>query len=229
MVGAKDQTQPFQAVMFDMDGVIVDSQIYWHKIKRDHILPAVIEGELPAPEETTGMNYKKTYDYLNANYTVTTDREKYLSLYNEAAVDIYKQHAALMNGFRDLCSAIREANYANAVVSSADAEWIEWVVDRFDLKFDHKVSATAAPCRGKPNADIYEYAAGLFDLEPGSCIAIEDSEHGIQAASDAGATVIGYRGEANDDLELETADAVVSGPDDLRATLSRRLDIDITC
>jgi HAD superfamily hydrolase (TIGR01509 family) len=216
-------------VLFDMDGVIVDSEIYWETFEDERILPTVLgeSGQRPAPGETTGMNFREIYAHLEANYDVQVEREEFLDLYDRTAREIYTEHAALMPGFRELCADLREAGVTVAVVSSSPHEWIAIVTDRFDLAFDTIVSAEDIEGPGKPEPDVYEYAADLLGVSPGECIVVEDSQHGTRAAARAGAGVIGYRGAANADLDLPAADAVVSGPEQLRATLSDQLNAEI--
>ena len=217
-------TSDARAILFDMDGVIVDSEVYWHELEQRRILPEALGNDHPDPDETTGMNFREIYDYLDANYEVRVERSEFLSLYERTAREIYTQKASLMAGFRELCAELREAGVTIGVVSSSPHEWISLVTDRFDLAFDAIVSAEDIDGPGKPEPAVYEYAAAVIEVEPSQCLVVEDSVHGTRAASRAGATVIGYRGAANADLDLPAADVVVSSPEELRAELHRRVD-----
>jgi HAD superfamily hydrolase (TIGR01509 family) len=212
-----------------MDGVIVDSEVYWAEFEDERILPKVLgeNGERPEPGEITGMNFREIYAHLAANYNVQVDEEEFVDLYDRTAREIYTEHASLMPGFRELCADLSEAGVIVAVVSSSPHEWISIVRERFDLDFDTAVSAEDVDGLGKPEPDVYEYAADLLEVSPRDCTIVEDSQHGTRAAARAGATVIGYRGEANADLDLPAADTVVSDPEELRAELSRQLDTGI--
>lgn len=219
-------TRDARAVLFDMDGVIVDSEVYWHEFEEERILPTVLndDAERPGAEETTGMNFREIYNHLDANYDVRVEKSAFVSLYERTAREIYTEHATLMNGFCELCADLREKGATVGVVSSSPQSWIAVVRDRFDLDFDAVVSAEDIDGPGKPEPDVYEHAARVIDVEPRECIVIEDSAHGTRAAARAGTTVIGYRGEANADLTLPAADVVVSGPEELRAEVERRLE-----
>ena len=221
-------TDENRAVLFDMDGVIVDSEVYWKEFEDERILPRVLgeSGERPAEGETTGMNFREIYVHLDANYDVQVEKEAFVSLYDRTAREIYTEHASLMPGFRELCADLNEAGVIVAIVSSSPHEWISIVRERFDLDFDTVVSAEDVDSPGKPEPDVYEYAADLLGIGPRDCIVVEDSKHGTRAAAQAGTKVIGYRGEANADLSLPAAVTVVSGPEELRAELHRRLDIE---
>lgn len=215
-----------RAVLFDMDGVIVDSEIYWHETEERRILPAVLgDGEeRPDPEETTGMNFREIYDYLAANYETRVEKSEFVALYERTAREIYTEKATLMTGFHDLRADLREGDVTVGVVSSSPPEWISLVTERFDLAFDAVVSAEDITGPGKPEPAVYDHAADVVGVEPRGCIVVEDSVNGTRAAARAGMTVIGYRGAANAEIELPAADVVVSGPEELRAELRRRLE-----
>jgi HAD superfamily hydrolase (TIGR01509 family) len=210
-----------------MDGVIVDSEVYWHELEETRILPATLGEDRPDPNETTGMNFREIYDYLDANYDPQVGKEEFVSLYDRTAREIYRDRASLMPGFRELCTRLYEAGVTVGVVSSSPQAWIDIVRERFGLSFDAIVSAEDVDGPGKPQPDIYEFAAEGIGVKPSECLVVEDSVNGTCAADRAGMAVIGYRGAANADLELPAADVVVSGPEELRAELGRRLDVEV--
>jgi HAD superfamily hydrolase (TIGR01509 family) len=215
------------AVLFDMDGVLVDSERYWEAFEAE-FYPEVVEGERPAREETTGMNYRDTYDYLEAEYGTTVTRAEFTARFETAAEGIYGDRVSLMDGAVDLVAAIRAAGLHVAVVSSSPSAWIDDVVERFDLgPFDDLVSAEDVEGPGKPAPGIYEHAAAELGVDPADCVVIEDSVNGIRAAVEAGTYVIGYRTPDNEGVDLSAADAVVDGPDGLRARLAGLSGVDL--
>lgn len=208
-----------RAILFDMDGVLVDSERYWVEADAEHIFPAAGVPETSI-EETTGLNYHETYEYLDGEYDTDIDREEFVALNEEIAEEIYADRVALMDGFRDLCGTLRDRGVALAVVSSSPRAWIEAVLDRFDLTgFDAIVSAEDLSEPGKPEPHIYRHAASDLGVDPENCVAVEDSTNGIEAATRAGMGCIGYRNTTDEDLDQSAADATVSGPRELRAEL----------
>nr|WP_266079634.1 HAD family phosphatase [Haladaptatus caseinilyticus] len=212
-MGAKSMN----AVLFDMDGVIVNSEDFWVELEEETIFPQVLEADVEAGE-ITGMNYREIYDYLDSKYETTATKEEFIAIYDEAATKLYGEHVSLMDGFHDLLADLRERETEIALVSSSPHHWIEIVLDRFDLDFAEVVSAEDIDAPGKPEPAIYEYAAGLLDRHADECTAVEDSEHGVQSAARAGAYCIGYPNGAKE-LDLSAADVVVSSPAELRAEL----------
>lgn len=213
-------------VLFDMDGVIVDSENYWVEREREELLPAVVEEDVPV-SEITGMNYKEIYEYLDSNYTTLVDRPEYIDRFEEIANEIYTEHAELMPGFRELLDALHDDGVRTAIVSSSPPDWIETVTERFDLEgFDEIVSAEHIDGPGKPEPAIYEHAAREMGVEPADCIVVEDSEHGVESAAAAGAYTIAYETPTNDDHDHSAADESVSGPEELRERLLALCDAD---
>ena len=220
--GRARRTTAMEAVLFDMDGVIVDSERYWPEYEEERILPAAdLSGAEPG--DTTGMNYKEICGYLTENYDTAVGADELQGIDEECAADIYTERAELMDGFRDLCGTLRDRGVRVAIVTSSPPDWIEMVCDRFDLTgFDATISAEEIDGPGKPEPDIYRRAAEAVGVDPADCIAVEDSVHGVASATAAGTTCIGYRGGSDRDLDLSAADAVVDGPQELRAELLAR-------
>ncbi|MFC7213989.1 HAD family hydrolase [Saliphagus sp. GCM10025334] len=214
-----------RAVLFDMDGVLVDSEDYWVTLEREELLPQVVPNQDVAVAEITGMNYREIYDYLDAEYETAVSREEFLDLFEDAAETLYRDHVALLEGTYDLLDELEERDVPRAIVSSSPHDWIDVVLERFDLagRFDAVVSAEEIDGPGKPEPDVFEYAAAELGVDPGECVVLEDSEHGIRAAARAGTTCIAYEIDAHDDVDYSPADAVVETPRELREAVLERV------
>ncbi|RZH67314.1 HAD family hydrolase [Natrinema altunense] len=216
------------AVLFDMDGVLVDSEDYWVEFQREEILPATVPDEDVAVAETSGMNFREIYDYLDDEYGAAISREAFVQRFTEAAEEIYTERAALLDGLHALLAELDDRGVPTALVSSSPHEWIGMVTERFDLEneFDHVISADDIDAASKPAPDIFEYAAAEIGVPAEDCVVVEDSENGIEAAARAGTVVIAYRIDAHGDIDRSPADEVVASPAALREctlTLAERL------
>jgi HAD superfamily hydrolase (TIGR01509 family) len=209
-----------KAVLFDMDGVIVNSERYWVEIEEEEILPSAVEGSADT-SETTGMNFREIYDYLEERNEMTASKEEFVDRYQQAARDIYGEKVELQANFRDLVADIREDGRTVALVSSSPHDWIDRMLDRFDLRdsFDRTISAEEIDAKSKPDPDVYEYAAEEVGVEPTDCTAVEDSTNGVKSAKAAGMQTVGYRNQSDDELDLSEADAVAESPEELREIL----------
>ncbi len=203
-----------------MDGVIVNSERYWVETEQTDILPSAVSGSADT-SETTGMNFREIYDYLEARHEMTASKDEFVARYEEAARDIYGEKVDLQANFRDLVADLRAEGRTVALVSSSPHDWISRMLDRFDLResFDRVISAEEIDAKSKPEPDVYEYAAEQVGVAPEACIAVEDSENGVESAERAGMRVVGYRNQSDERLDLSAADAVAESPEELRSIL----------
>ena len=209
------------AVLFDMDGVLVDSERFWHAFEDDWVFAEATEGT-PERDEITGRNYREIYDYLTEEYGTTVSKEEFIARYDEHAMEVvYGDGVTLMDGAEQLFEDLR-GECKVAIVSSAPQAWISVVRERFDLDpLDLVLSADDIDDPGKPEPYIYEHAAAELGFTPEDCVVVEDSYNGVLAASRAGTYVLAYRTPENQDVDHSAADEVVEGPEELRAALSR--------
>lgn len=210
-----------EAVIFDMDGVIVDSEQYWHEMEGplfQEVTPEGIDIE-DAKRMATGRNFREIYEILDEEYGVTVSREEFLQRYYSVADTIYNERAEVMDGFHELLTSLHEHGVTIALVSSSPREWIDTVMNRFDIDgFNLIVSADTLKVdgvieKGKPHPAVYRHAAERLGITPQDCVVVEDSDNGIEAAKRAGMHCIGYR---NDSPE---ADGTAHGPEELREML----------
>jgi HAD superfamily hydrolase (TIGR01509 family) len=210
------------AVLFDMDGVIVDSEAYWEPTERTDILPTVVPEADVDVAEITGRPYREIYTYLDEHYEVAVSRERFLEMFESAAREIYSEKVALLSGFEGLRAELADRDVPVALVTSSPYEWVDIVRDRFGLTFDAVVSAEDVDA-GKPEPDIYEAAAAAVDCDPSDCVAVEDSTHGARAATAAGTYCIGYVG-VHDSLDRSAVAEVASTPVELRTAVLRAVE-----
>lgn len=211
------------AVCFDMDGVLVDSEDYWVPYEKEDLFPRLGVKDMDVGE-ITGMNYKEIYAYLLETYGIEMDRDEFLAWYDDAATTIYDEKVTLLDGAADLTADLRQRGVTVALVSSSPHHWIDVVFDRFDLAFDAVVSADAVEGPGKPAPVVYEHAAEKVGVDPTDAAAVEDSLHGIEAARRAEMHVVGFRHGHTDDTDRSGADYVADSPADLREHLLARTD-----
>lgn len=209
-----------------MDGVLVDSERFWHAFEDEWVIPQATEGT-PTRAEFTGRNYREMYDYLTERYGTTVSKEEYVARYDEHAMEVvYHDGVVLMDGARDLFADLRP-RVKLGIVSSAPQAWISVVRERFDLDpLDLVLSADDIDDPGKPEPHIYEHAAAELGLSPEDCVVVEDSYNGVAAATAAGAYCIAYRTPDNRDVDHSAADEVCEGPTELRAALARLVGIE---
>ncbi|MEU1208325.1 HAD family phosphatase [Nocardia sp. NPDC005825] len=179
------------AIVFDMDGVLIDTEPIWEEVRREYI------------DEMRGRWLPDTQDRFMGMSTAEWSR--YLSedlldgrrTPDEVAEDVisrmaarYADHLPLMP---DAVASVRRlaASYTLGLASSSPRRLIDVVLDHMGVTdlFAATVSTEEVE-RGKPAPDGYLEAAARLGLDPGRCVAIEDSSNGLRAAHAAGMTVI---------------------------------------
>lgn len=210
-----------KALLFDMDGVLVNSEDYWHEFE-DDLLGDVVAGDPPDLDEITGMPYREIYDYLAETSGVRIAKDEFVARYDEAAKTVYGERVSLLPGFRDLQADLLGRGVDVGLVSSSPHAWIDIVLERFTLSFNGVWSADDVDAPGKPEPHVYRHAAAELGVAPADCVVVEDSTNGALAGHRAGMTVVGYRTTHNRDSDLSAADVVVDGPEELREELLNR-------
>lgn len=184
-------TGPHRAVVFDMDGVLVESEHLWERMWSRF---AAARGRTWTVEQTRqvqGMSAPEWSAFL-ARFSLA---EESASETERLVVD--DMIAALDAGEIDLLPGAARmvtevaARAPIALASSAPRRLIDAVLDRHGLAahFSATVSSAEVP-RGKPSPDVYLEAARKLDRPAGQCLAVEDSSNGLRAAAAAGMTVL---------------------------------------
>lgn len=184
-----------EAVIFDMDGVLVDNhQVHFEAwmifCKKHHI-------ELSAEEFRMkmlgGSNRNLLRKIFNRELSTTE-----ITQYSQEKEKIYRQlHAPTIQGVRGVTDFIRnlkQENYLVAVATAACPENMEFVLNALDIgqSFDVTINESHVE-KGKPDPEVYLKTAASLCVSPSKCIVFEDSLTGVAAAQSAGMTVIGVR------------------------------------
>src|SRR3984957_20145466 len=179
-----------KAVVFDMDGVLIDSEPVWERVRRKFV--ADHGGRWPddAQDRLMGMSTAEWSAYMSEDFGLQMLPPRVAELVIAAMAAEYRAHLPLLPG---AVGAVRElsARWRLAVASSAPKSLIEAVLDASGLRpaFDASVSSEEVT-RGKPFPDVYLEATARLGVPPERCAAVEDSSNGLRSAAAAGLTVI---------------------------------------
>ena len=199
-----------KAVIFDMDGVIIDSQPLYHEFDvqmlRKFGHPATIETVIPY----TGLTSVDRVTKYKKDFELSETVEDLIKLSVDAMRDFFTSgKIKLIDGIPELLSYLQKARVPIGIASSTSHELIELILQRLDvLRFFEKIISGEDVKAGKPAPDVYLRAAEVLKIQPFECIAIEDSLMGMRSAKAAGFTCIAYKN--NYTLDYSCADIVVS-------------------
>ncbi len=202
-----------QTVIFDMDGVIVDTEPVHHYAYNEHFkqLNIAITPEIYA--SFTGNSTKNIFEKLKAQFHLEEDIQTLVetkrNLFNDAFDS--KEDLYLLDGVEVLIKDLFSNGMQLVLASSSAKVTINRIFKRFDLHkyFTHIVSGEDFP-KSKPHPAIFQHAAFLAQTPVKNCIVIEDSTNGILAAKSAGIYCLGYDSINSKMQDYSKADKVIS-------------------
>ena len=202
-----------KTVIFDMDGVIVDTEPVHHFAYHQHFKHLNIDVTDEMYATFTGNSTKNVYQKLKDTFQLLDEIDGLVDykrqLFNNAFDE--KEDLDLLPGVKDLIENLHSNGMQLVLASSASKVTIGRVFKRFNLHqyFTHIVSGEDFP-KSKPHPAIFEKAAELSGTPKEECVVIEDSTNGIKAAKAAGIYCIGYRSVHTKLQELSEADWIIN-------------------
>lgn len=178
------------AVVFDLDGVLIDSELVWAEVKRSVAEEAGGHWHVNAQREMLGMSSLEWSSYMRDRLGVPMDPDRISSAVAERVATQYRRELPLLPGAVEAVRSLAPS-WPLAVASSANRSLIDLVVELAGLAdaFQATVSSEEVG-RGKPAPDVYLEAARLLAVDPVACAAVEDTANGIRSAHAAGMAVI---------------------------------------
>ncbi len=192
-----------QAVIFDMDGVLLDSEPLHYEAVRQILAEQGVDFPLDDYHHYLGTTLTSTWDDLCERYPITMPFEQFEARYNADVLAHYQAGAPLIVGARELVERLLAADVPIAVASSSHREWVAAALSGVGLQdaFQHTVAGDEV-AMGKPSPEIYLKAASVLGVDPQECIAIEDAPAGVASARAAGMAVVLVRSELTAHMNL---------------------------
>jgi HAD superfamily hydrolase (TIGR01509 family) len=203
------------AVIFDLDGVLMDSEQRWNASKEALVRESGGQWRDEAPTAMMGMSSPEWSAYLRDALGVPMDVDAINRDVVRRMEEGYRQSLPLLPGAGDAVRTLAE-RWPLGLASSSNREIIDLVLDLagFGDSFGVTVSSEEVE-RGKPAPDVYLEAARRLGVEAGRCVAIEDSSNGLRSAHAAGMAVIAvpnpHYPPAADALSLAAAAVATAG------------------
>jgi len=179
-----------EAVVFDLDGVLIDSEPVWEQVRRGLVTERGGRWAADAQQRLMGMSTPEWARYLSEDLGVGLPPGEVAALVTERMAARYREHIPLLPGAADAVRRLA-ARWPLGLASSAPAVLIETVLQAAGLRPDFQVTmSTEQVPHGKPAPDIYLAVAGHLGVEPSDAAAVEDSSNGLRSAAAAGLHVI---------------------------------------
>jgi HAD superfamily hydrolase (TIGR01509 family) len=210
------------AVVFDLDGVLIDSEQVWDDARRELVAERGGTWTDDATRAMMGMSSLEWSRYMHDELGVDLEPVEISAAVVEKLEQLYRRELPLLPGAREAVRALA-ARWPLGLASSSNREIIDLVLELAGLTDAFAVTVSSEEvARGKPAPDVYLEVARRLEVVPKECAAVEDSTNGLRSAAAAGMRVIALPNAAfppTDDA-LRLASAVLTSLDELRPSLT---------
>jgi HAD superfamily hydrolase (TIGR01509 family) len=178
------------AVVFDLDGLLIDSEQVWDEARRQFVDEQGGRWRDRAQRDMMGMSSPEWSRYVNEELAVDLPPERISAEVVRRLAALYRRDLPLLPGAQAAVKRLA-ARWPLGLASSSNRELIDLVLDLAGLAGCFRVTVSSEEvARGKPAPDVYLEVTGRLHAAPSRCIAIEDSHNGILAAAAASMRVI---------------------------------------
>jgi len=193
-----------KAVIFDLDGTLVDSMWMWKSIDIEFLGDRGLACPEDLQKEIEGMSFSETAIYFKERFHLRESLEEIKSVWTEMSIDKYRNEVPLKPGAGEFLEHLASKGIKAGIATSNGRQMVEAVLT--SLKIDRYFDVVTTACEvtaGKPAPDIYLKVAGTLDLHPSNCLVFEDVPAGILAGKRAGMTVCAIDDEFSRSMEEE--------------------------
>ena len=208
-----------KAVIFDLDGVIVESENAHIEAEKQTLLKYGVQISAEELHKYTGTTAKAMLTELMRKYKLNTTFEEISRQKEEILFRLLKEDAEPTKGIITLLRELKSKRIKLAIGSSSTKKQIKYVLNKLEIAhlFDSVVGAEDI-VHSKPNPEIFLKAAAELKVNPSECLVVEDSKLGVEAAKRAHMKCVGYRNPNSGDQDLSKADIVTDDFSKLNTT-----------
>jgi HAD superfamily hydrolase (TIGR01509 family) len=212
-------------VIFDMDGVLVDSEAVWDDVRKRFVEEKGGTWHEAAQRDMMGMSSVEWSRYVRERLCVDMEPEEISQEVADRVANVYREKLPLLPGAVEAVKSL-SAEWPLGLASSSNRHVIDLVLELAGIDDAFRATLSSEEVgAGKPAPDVYVETASRLGVEPAACIAIEDSTNGIRSAHAAGMTVIAVPNQdfPPEDGALDLADQTVKSLTELTPEMVRAL------
>lgn len=206
-----------EAVIFDMDGVIIDSEPVHFEINQEIFrrLGISIPGDIYYT--FVGISNTKMWTIIKENFNLSQTVPELLKTHLNVGLEYLKEYKnGPIPGVVELLEELKTVGIPAGIASSSPAETIKLVTEILGVSRYFSVLASGEEVKnGKPAPDVFLRTAELLKAGPENCVVIEDSKNGVRAAKAAGMKCVGFQNVNSGNQDLTGADLIISSMEDL--------------
>lgn len=199
-----------QAVIFDMDGLMFDTEALFSKVQSDIAQKRGKTFTLEIQNKMMGRKPSDAIKVMVEELGIVEDPEIISQERDNSYLELLKVAAQPMPGLFDFLELLNKHNIRKAIASGSYHEWINTLLERFNIgdQFETIVSGQDIKV-AKPAPDIYQKALSILNLEPQECVVLEDAVNGIRAAKAAGCIAVAIPNHFTRHQDFSEADYVL--------------------
>ena len=204
-----------KAIIFDMDGVIIDSEKYWKQAEYEVFTSLGVKVTDEYSEITRSMTTSEVTKFWYNRYPWRNkDLDTVEKMVISRVMELIETENCEITGVKRFIEKLKAKKYKIGLATNSPHRIIPLVLNKLDVShlFD-STSSAEFEIKGKPDPSIYLNAANKLNTKPEDCIVIEDSYSGMLAAKNAGMTVIAYT-NGDKEINYEIADYKIDSFDD---------------
>ncbi len=206
-----------QAVTFDMDGLIFNSEDVYTLAGSELLSRRSCEFTPELKDAMMGLPPQKTFEVMIGWHALTEPWQVIAAESNEIFLGLLEQHLATMPGLLELLDALEHAKIPKAIATSSSRRLADACLGPFQLAGRFSFILTCEDItHGKPDPEIYLLAARRLGVPPGDMLVLEDSQNGCRAAAAAGAFTVAVPGEHSRRQDFSCANLVIESLEDAR-------------
>ena len=180
----------FEAILFDMDGLFIDSEPDWHEAETAMMRGYGYDWKPSDQLQCLGGPLSRVTEYMSSCLNGTIEPEVLAKVIIDEMKKRLGTATSYMPGSIEFSKLVSQAQIPQALVSASPRELVDAVVSNLDQNYFKKTVAAGDIERTKPFPDPYLHAAKLLEVDISKCLIFEDSQTGITAATSSGAFVV---------------------------------------
>jgi len=202
------------AVIFDLDGTLVDSMWMWESIDVEYLQRFGIAMPMDLQKSIEGKSFSETASYFKDRFQLPDSLDQIKSYWNQMAWDKYASEVPLKEGVRDLLVYLKEHHIPAGIATSNSKELVELVIKKHQIEdYFLSIRTSCEVAKGKPSPDIFLLVAQDLNVLPSRCLVFEDVIHGVMAGKNANMKVCAVydkHSEKDLDMKVKLADYYVN-------------------
>ena len=203
-MGLKELVDNSKAIIFDLDGTLIDSMDVWSDIDKEFFKMHDLPFEEDYQKEIGHKGLKEIAAYTKTRYNLKEIEDEIISIWLDMAKEAYAYKIPLKEGVKSFLEYLQSKNIKMGIATSNSLELTELVLKHHDIyKYFSKVVTVNELKTNKGSPDIYLHISNSFGLTPNECIVFEDLLVGIKTAKKAGYKVVGVKEKSSLDKEKE--------------------------